>query len=122
MYRLPDRWTAPEIVADVISLDELEVHRAGVSTIGEDGEEICGSAAQSGEPALDRAWLELLERVASLEAIASERPSYEVFDDHGERLEGRARSDVFPVSDEPDRWRYARSNGVAVHCDWARAC
>jgi ribosomal protein S12 methylthiotransferase accessory factor YcaO len=29
---------------------------------------------------------------------------------------------VFPESDDPVRWRYARSNGVALHANWRAAC
>jgi hypothetical protein len=121
MFRLPEPWTTPELVSDVITVDGIEVHRAGVSTVGGDGEEICGAAAAAGGPTTDRAWFELLERVGGLEAIKRPSTAYCVTDAEGVILDSWPRGDVFPESDAPDRWRYARSNGVAIHADFARA-
>jgi hypothetical protein len=64
----------------------------------------------------------LLERVATLDAITSMRPAYAVRTERGDVMGERPADDVFPMSVEPQRWRYARSNGVALHRDWSRAC
>jgi hypothetical protein len=121
MFRLPEPWTTPELVSDVVAVDGIEVHRAGVSTVGADAEEICGAAAGADGPTTDRAWFELLERVSGLEAIHRPSPAYCITDGRGVILESWPRADVFPESDAPDRWRYARSNGVAIHADFDRA-
>jgi len=118
----PEPWSVPEIVEDSIVADEVPIHRAGIATLGPDGEEVCGSAAdQNGSP-LPRARFELLERVSAIEAQSGARTSYELFTEDGRPLEIRAASDVFPKSDDPDRWRFARTNGVALHADWTTAC
>jgi hypothetical protein len=103
MFRLPEGWGAPEACGDVIEALGLTLHRAGVSAISPSGEEICGSAASLHPGVEKRAWYELAERVATLDAIA------------------RGIGD-FPISPEPERWVYGRSNGVALHADWSRAC
>jgi hypothetical protein len=144
-FQLPDGWATPEVVEDAIVADDVPMHRAGLSTVGVDGEEVCGSAAdvrvptalraalrgprrrgpRRGEPrrgTLDRAWFELLERISGHEALRDRRPSYEVRSEAGEARGTWSRSDVFPESDAPHRWTYARSNGVALHVDWTTAC
>jgi hypothetical protein len=136
--QLPEGWSIPENVEDVVVVEGLSIRRAGVASVAPDGEEVTGSAAaleraasKRVRPAPDtpsptspasRAWFELLERVSIVEAMRSGRDRYELRTDDGElvRIEGRLA--VFPESDEPSRWRHARSNGVAVHVDWQSAC
>lgn len=122
MFRLPEGWSAPEVVEDVIVIDDLTIHRAGVSATGSDGEEICGSAADPGGPALARAWFELLERVSAVEALRKREDSYRLVDEKGQAKDVRPVADVFPESDAAERWRFARSNGVAIHAGWQAAC
>src|SRR5579883_1399615 len=43
-------------------------------------------------------------------------------DREGRAIGRAARADVFPESPCPERWRYARSNGVALHRSWRGAC
>ncbi|HVH41766.1 MAG TPA: YcaO-like family protein [Labilithrix sp.] len=122
MFRLPEGWSAPEVVEDVIVADHVAIHRAGLSTIAEGGEEVCGAAAGCGGSALSRAWFELLERVSGLEAIRMAKGSYRMLTDDGDLSGTMAAADIFPESDAPEQWRYARSNGVALHADWNTAC
>lgn len=42
---LPEGWTPLEIVEDVVFTDGIEIHRAGVASVGPDGEEVTGAAA-----------------------------------------------------------------------------
>lgn len=121
-FRLPDSWGALERVEDVIVADDVEIHRAGVATIGTGGEEACGSAAGVEPGAAERAWYELLERICTLEAARGESASYRLRSDGGDVVGSMASDRVFPQSDAPERWRYARSNGVAIHRDWKSAC
>jgi hypothetical protein len=121
-FQLPDGWSTPEIVEDVIVADEVPIHRAGLATVGSDGEEVCGSAADVETSALPRAQFELLERVSAMEAFRSGGASYAAMNDSGAVVGEWTRAEVFPESDEPQRWRYARTNGVALHRDWATAC
>lgn len=121
-FRLPEPWSTPEIFQDVINAGGLELHRSGLSTVASDGEEVCGSAAQESSGATTRAWFELLERVSTLEAIAAPKPSYVLRDRSGAEVGTVERSIVFPSSPPDAPWRYARSNGVALHTTWTTAC
>jgi hypothetical protein len=121
-FPLPEGWSSPEVVEDSLVADGVEVHRAGVASVGPDGEELTGSAADTEGSPSNRSYFELLERVSIVEALRSKGSEYEVRT-AGWDPAGRIGSlDVFPESDEPSRWRYARSNGVALHVDWRTAC
>lgn len=121
--RLPEGWSEVDRVSDVIEIDGVDVHRAGAAATSS-GEEITGSAAAAGEGAEStaaRASYELLERVATLEAI-SRSTAWTT-----RRRDARAdaivsAASLFPESPNPDTWRFARSNGVALHESWEEAC
>jgi ribosomal protein S12 methylthiotransferase accessory factor YcaO len=83
---------------------------------------VLGAAVEPTESPARRAYLELLERAATMEALSSKRDAWELRTRAGEAIEMRAASEIFPESGEPQRWRYARSNGVALHRDWSAAC
>lgn len=118
---LPDGWSELEVVEDIVVVDGVQVHRAGIASIGPSGEEVTGSAAEAASSPLPRSYYELLERAATLEALRNKRSSYEVRSIDGVAAGTCSARDLFPESDEPSRWRYARSNGVAVHRDWSTA-
>ena len=121
-HPLPDAWSAPELVQDSIIADGVELHRVGVATKSPAGEEITGAAVEVGYAPVARGYFELLERVSTLEAIAAHAP-LPVRNAAGD-LDGSSTSpgDLFVESDDPGRWRYARSNGVAIHDSWGSAC
>lgn len=50
------------------------------------------------------------------------RDSYDLTTADGVSVGRRPGEAVFPASDDPGRWRYSRSNGVALHIDWTTAC
>jgi hypothetical protein len=119
---LPEGWSEPAFQEDVVVADGVEIGRSGVSSVGPNGEEATGSAAETGGVPRSRSYHELLERVSLMEAIREERARRELRGLDGRLLGERASADVFPESDAPERWRYARSNGVAIHADWQSAC
>lgn len=121
-HPLPDAWSELELVQDSITADGVELHRVGVATRSPAGEEITGAAVETGGAPLARGYFELLERVSTLEAIAARVP-LPARNTAGE-LEGWSSSpaELFVESDDPERWRYARSNGVAIHDSWQSAC
>ncbi len=119
---LPEGWTPLEIVEDVVFTDGIEIHRAGVASVGPDGEEVTGAAAATQGSPSPRSYFELLERVSTLEALRSKRSRYDLKTSDGQRAGDVSGDEAFPESDEPAKWRYARSNGVALHESWANAC
>jgi hypothetical protein len=118
---LPEGWSELEIVEDIFVADGVELHRVGVASTGPDGEEITGSAADAGFSPAPRGYFELLERAATLEALRERRASYALRTADGRPAGTCAGATLYPESDEPARWRYARSNGVAIHTDWNTA-
>ncbi len=120
---LPDGWATEQVVEDTIVADGLALSRAGIAAAGPTAEEMIGSAAEcslDGRGAIERARFELLERIATIEAInrAGPLPTRTL---DGDAVGIVAREDAFPQSCEPARWRHARSNGVALHTDWTSA-
>lgn len=126
MFRLPDGWSSTERFEDLTVADGLVMERVGLVTTSALGREVTGSAARvagrMGLPPAERASFELLERVATFTAIEAPARSWMRVDRAGREV-GRATSDeIFPVSSEPARWAFSRSNGVALHGSWDDAC
>src|SRR5690606_37386684 len=85
------------------------------------GGDVAGSAAGLGAFPVRRAYFELLERSAVLDAIATPRVAYPVLDARGAPTAECARDRVFPEVHDSS-WAYSKSNGVAVGPDWPSAC
>ncbi len=120
--RLPDGWSTREVVEDVVQADGLELRRAGISARGPAEEEALGAAAEIDHSPLDRSYYELLERVALLDALSTRVSGYPTRDQEGQATGLCPLQATFPSSGEPERWTYARSNGVALHRSWRNAC
>ncbi len=119
---LPSGWSLPEVVEDTILADGITLRRAGLSTRGAGGAEALGAAAEIMDSPIARSYFELLERVVLLDAMHEPQPSYRAFSFDGRSMGRRSAAVVFPESGEPARWRFARSNGVALHEGWENAC
>jgi hypothetical protein len=120
-YPLPEGWSEPERFEDEIDADGLRLHRVGLSCRLDRAEAI-GSAADWRTSPAARAQFELLERVVVLEAMGRRGATFPVRSAAGHALGQLPADQVFPLSPDPDVWAYARSNGVALHLDWTRAC
>ncbi len=120
-YPLPEGWSRPELLTDTVRADGVELRRAGISSRGPSGEELTGAAVEADGSPVERGCFELLERVSTVLAMGSAVSSYELLTADGEPAGRLPPSRVFPESDAPSRWRYARSNGVALHASWRQA-
>jgi hypothetical protein len=120
-YRIPPAWSAVAVVEDTFEVDGLEVRRAGVSSTSPMGEEIVGSAADVGTSPVARAYFELLERVSTVEWLHRNNSSCDLLTLEGAPATCQPWSEVVPESSVPGRWRFARSNGIALHVDWESA-
>lgn len=116
-HPLPAGWSPPEIHADEIRIGDLSVGRVGIASRSPSGEEATGSAAERGGTPGPRAWYELLERVATLEAKGRRCV---VRDAAGAIVDAVSTGCPFGA-DDPIR-RPSRSNGVAMHTTWSAAC
>jgi len=119
---LPEGFTEAETVVDEVVADGVALGRAGLCVMSPAGEAITGSAAGPGAPPLARARHELHERIATLEAIRGGAAAHTLRDRTGSFVALTRREVLFPESPAPEVWRHARSNGTALHDDWATAC
>ncbi len=118
---LPESWSEPEVVEDTIIADGVELRRAGMASRGPTGEEVTGAAAEPSESPTPRGYYELLERIAVIEAIGDRTKLHRLVDEAGALVGHVSTAELFPESDAPSTWRYAKSNGVAIHRDWQLA-
>jgi len=119
---LPEGWSKPETFRDLVDVDGLALHRAAFASKGPHGSEATGAAAGLASSPIDRAWFELLERIAILDAVADPRAQFERRDPSGKVLGSVVGESLFPPSDGGAEWRHARSNGTALHVGWSAAC
>ncbi|HEX4473509.1 MAG TPA: YcaO-like family protein [Polyangiaceae bacterium] len=112
-FGAPPSLGAVEWCVDDAKIDGATIHLAGVAA-DVDGECVTGSAASTVEVPIERAYLELLERLAVLEAIERAPSRFATVDETGTTTGIAPFGKVFPTSPTPDTWRWARSNGVAV--------
>jgi hypothetical protein len=118
---LPEGWSISERVDDVVQVEGLTIRRVGLCATSEHGQAV-GSAAGVGEDPTERATFELLERIALAEAVRSSDRAIPLRSTSGEELGRALLPEVFPPSDAPDQWAFARSSGVSLHTDWRSAC
>jgi hypothetical protein len=123
LHPLVEGWTEGEAVEDEIVASGFRLRRAGRCAVDREGLEVNGAAAElaGGADPLPRARFELLERVATIDALQARRVSYETRSLDGHRVGWASVDEVFAESDAPSSYRHARSNGVALHLDFARA-
>jgi len=120
-YPLPEGWSGPEVLVDTVIADGVELRRAGLCSTGPAGEELTGAAVEAELSPVDRAYFELLERISTVDAVRTPLASYDLRTADGDCAGSLPSAELFPESADPARWRYARSNGVALHGDWRRA-
>jgi hypothetical protein len=118
---LPCGWEIVETLLDAAEVPGLSVSLVGLLARTEDGREALGSAGAPGAPPCARAYFELFERIAVLEAMAERRAGYLSRSAAGD-TETLAFSDVFPEAPASAPFRYSRSNGVAAGATWLDAC
>jgi hypothetical protein len=118
---LPEGWSLAERVDDVVVADGLAIRRVGLCATSEHGQ-AAGSAADVGEDPTQRATFELVERIALAEALRRSGSAFRLRSSFGEELGEAPSEEVFPQSDAPHRWAFAKSSGVSLHVDWTSAC
>lgn len=121
-FPLPAGWNAPEPFEQVVEVAGVELFLVGLVASREDGGDVVGSAAEPGSFAVARAYFELLERCAVLDALEKNVSTYSLLDAAGNRIGDANEQRVFPATSESDPWAYSKSNGVAAGPDWQSAC
>lgn len=118
-HPLPGDFTVSECFVGSTELAELAVHVVGMIASSPDGRSVSGSAGERETVPFARAYFELFERAALLDAERAPGARTRL-NAAGERLVGREPW-AFPSVPGDASWRYARSNGVAVGRDFASA-
>ncbi len=118
---LPEGWALSERVQDVVHVEGLVIRRAGLCAISGGRQAVGSAAGLDGDP-LPRAAFELMERIALLDASGAPDTLFPVRSRAGDEVGAVRSQQVFPSSDAPDVWAFARSNGVSLHTTWASAC
>jgi hypothetical protein len=118
---LPEGWSLAERVDDVVHADGLTIRRVGLCATSEQGQAVGSAAEIDGDPSA-RATFELLERIALAEACRQPEAVFRIKSSAGSLLGTARMQNVFRPSDQPDRWTFARSNGVSLHVSWSDAC
>ena len=120
-FPLPTGWSAPELYQEEFRLGDFSLALVGLSSTRNTGEEVTGSTAAHEED-IDRAYFELLERCELIEAFRRVDTSFPLLGQGGERSERTLPyAEVFPADAAKGEWKNAKSNGVAIHRDFARA-
>lgn len=118
---LPQGWDIAESLFEVTEVPGLSVAIAGLFARAADGREALGSAGARGSVPVARAYFELFERIAVLEALAEPRALYTVRGPEGQ-ADSVGFAEVFPEPPPSACFKYSRSNGVAAGPSWSAAC
>lgn len=118
---LSQQWERPSVIRHIAKIGDTEIHLTGLSTVDRAGQCVCGSAGQLAGSPLARAYYELIERTAVIEAMGQVHKAFEIRDIQFEIVGNACNGDIFLQSPDEKQWRYARSNGVAVGVDWEDA-
>ncbi len=118
---LSPQWERPSVIQHVPQIGDTQIHLAGLSTVDRAGQCVCGSAGQLAGSPLSRAYYELVERTAIIEAMGQAHKEFEIQDAQSEIVGALRNQEIFLQSSDEKHWRYARSNGVAVGLDWQDA-
>jgi hypothetical protein len=116
-YPLPATWRIETCLVDSTAVQGLSVEIVGVAAKASDGREALGSAGERGRRPFARAFFELAERIAILEALSSSSAPRSVLGPARAPSEP-ASTWSFPEASATASYRYSRSNGVAAGADW----
>ncbi len=117
-FPLSPQWDRPSLVRHVARVGDAQIHLAGLSAVDRTGQCVVGSAGQLAGSPLARAYFELIERMAVVEAMNKKNETFEILDVRNEVVSNARNTEVFLQSSDEQNWRYARSNGVAVGVGW----
>jgi hypothetical protein len=126
-YPLPPGWRLAEKLMEthtcgVISVDLLGLIAQSAQAPHTQVTASAGSIQGDANGIAVRAYFELLERVALLDALAQPAQMHKVFTLTGQEMQTRSLAELFPESPRPAEWVYAKSNGVAAHTERDQAC
>jgi hypothetical protein len=119
-FPLPPGSGPIDVFSEHVSAGGLTLHLVGLMCDFA-GESFAGSAVEQVGPPWDRAFFELIERV-SIGVARRAGQALRLRSADGNERGQIALADAFPASSDPEQWRYALSNGMAVGPTWQGAC
>jgi hypothetical protein len=121
-YPLSSQWGLPELTIEKSEVYGLNYTAIGLIVSHVDGIPVYASAAGTDSSSvLYRAYFELLERTSIVEAELSIKTQFSILNVKGDSEDFLKRSQVLKNEDSNQNWKYARSNGVALHSDLLQA-
>jgi hypothetical protein len=121
-YPLDARWGEPTVFVETTDVAGVQIHVAGIYVRDQQGDVATGSAGDLVESPLDRAYFELLERASILAMSGVQVRRLPTRSASGLQREHVDMDLVAPANVDSARWRYSKSNGVAVAQTWDEAC
>lgn len=118
-YCPSDYWSLGDVFEECVKIGGLSLYLFGLVAHGKENEQVTGSAVDLYHYPKERAFFELVERAATLDAIRSKRRFSSI---RKGLQQSRVADELFPVSDDPKKWVYSKSNGIAIHTDFSKAC
>ncbi len=117
-------WKIEEAVQNKIVIEGLEVSFCGIQAMNEAFGPVVGSATETHGDPWDRAWYELRERIAIVEAINARPQQFMLRDKNFKTIGMAPYQHVFPTppAGKEKEWQPAKSNGVAIEQSWEKAC
>ncbi|MGZ3698903.1 MAG: YcaO-like family protein [Bdellovibrionota bacterium] len=120
-FPLPESWAPPVLFSEPSSLGRLSYELVGVSSQHGIYGEVFGSAAGApGSPLLERAYFELIERLAALEASFKKHPLITLYNLPRTRERKEPREKLFPKATKLTC--FPVSSGAGAAADWSSAC
>jgi hypothetical protein len=123
-YPLAKEWSIPELFHQRFSIDRFHMECVGLVSSHANGMALTGSAAsrETEKPPVTRAYFELVERTSVIEAELRDIDRFRQQTIAGEFHGWLEKFSLFPATEDPARWRFAKSNGVAAQLSWEMAC
>lgn len=112
-YPMPKGWGQPRAIFHSYTNGDFYLNLVAVTAEGPGGLQLFGSAADPIQPPIVRAYFELLERISVIEGEAASE-LFHCCDSEGNFVSFIEKSKVFLQSDDPQQWKYSKSNGNAL--------
>lgn len=120
-YGPPAARALQETFLQRVKVGTLELFMVGLVAHTPEGAAVTGAAADDRGFPIDRAYFELLERLAIFAARVRSEP-FVVRDRSGRAKGSLSQARLFPADAKPECLRTSLSNGVALHATWPLAC
>lgn len=116
-YGFPAGWEISEEIFHEIRVENLNIFLVGLSAKSADNRSIFGSAGSLGGFPVERAFFELVERIATMDSVRTSNV-FPPLDRDGRP----SKSHLIQESSLGERGRYSASNGIALGTTFSDAC